>query len=242
MEKVMIVTGGAQGIGKATAQHFLNQDYQVIIIDKADELSFDHPNLMYLKADLSRQVDLDKIIQILLSKYNKIDVLINNAICSHQGILSECDYDSFLETLKVGVVAPYYLTLKLKSLMSEGASIINLSSTRARQSQADTESYSAAKGGISALTHALAISLGPKIRVNAIAPGWIDTTHSTWSKADHQQHPVGRVGKPEDIVAVIEFLISDKASFISGQELVVDGGMSKLMIYHQDQGWQKQDF
>ncbi len=120
-------------------------------------------------------------------------------------------------------------------------SIVNISSTRYNMSQTNTESYTATKGGITSLTHALAVSLAGKARVNAIAPGWIDTTESTLSNADHMQHPVGRVGVPLDIVNAVMFLCSDKSSFITGQVLPVDGGMSKLMIYHEDNGWTYED-
>jgi NAD(P)-dependent dehydrogenase (short-subunit alcohol dehydrogenase family) len=169
-----------------------------------------------------------------------VDFLINNAMITRGG-LDACGYEGFLEVLRVGVAAPYYLTKLLAPRFAPGACVVNLSSTRAFQSQANTESYTAAKGGITALTHGMAVSLAGKARVNAIAPGWIDTTGSAFSGGDADQHPAGRVGKPSDIAAAVLFLCGDGASFITGQTLVVDGGMSRLMVYHGDRGWAYQD-
>lgn len=160
------------------------------------------------------------------------------------GILSGCTYDDFLYVQRVGVAAPFWLTSRLKPHFAPGASIVNLSSTRAFQSQADTESYSAAKGGITALTHALAISLAGIARVNSIAPGWIETARfhegtdvPHYTESDLLQHPSRRVGEPEDIVQAAFFLCDERNSFITGTNLTVDGGMSKLMVYHNDEGW-----
>ena len=137
----------------------------------------------------------------------------------------------------VGVTAPFFLTKQLMPYFAPGASIINISSSRDRMSQPQTESYTAAKGGISALTHAMAISLAGKVRVNSISPGWIDTYDSNITGADALQQPVGRVGKPEDIAELALFLCSEKAGFITGENICVDGGMTKLMIYHGEHGW-----
>ncbi|MBQ1900789.1 MAG: SDR family oxidoreductase, partial [Erysipelotrichaceae bacterium] len=139
--------------------------------------------------------------------------------------------------LKVGVTAPFYLTKLFLPYFDEGAAIVNISSTRACMSQAQTESYTAAKGGISALTHALAVSLSGKVRVNSISPGWIDTAYTIYEGPDAYQQPSGRVGNPQDIADMVLYLCSDKASFIDGENINIDGGMSKLMIYHGDHGW-----
>lgn len=227
----IIVTGGANGIGKAIVEYF-KENHQIIVMDK-ESSPFNHPNVEYVQGDLKKEKDLDILIE---SVDSQADVLINNAMESHAGILSQCDYYSFLDSQLVGVVAPYYLSLKIKNLKR----IINMTSTRAHMSQKDTESYSAAKGGLLSLTHALSISLGPNTLVNAISPGWIDTTDSEFDEKDKGQHPVNRVGNPMDIVNLVEFLISDQSSFITGQEFVVDGGMSKQMIYHNDNGWSYQ--
>lgn len=234
-DKVVIITGGSNGIGKALVENFVHHKAKVYVIDKVDSES--NGAVTFFKGDLSNQTMLDQFINLIKENESHIDILINNACQSNQGLLSGCSYEDFLETLKGGLVAPYYLVLKLKEMFNANASIVNISSTRSFMSQEDTESYSATKGGIRALTHALSISLSPNVRVNSISPGWIDTTDSDLDPLDHAQHPVGRVGKPKDIVAMVNYLCSENASFITGQDFVVDGGMSKQMIYHNDKGW-----
>ena len=151
--------------------------------------------------------------------------------------IDECTYEEFEYALKVGVTAPFYLTKLFMPYLSDGASIVNIASSRDRMSQPQTESYTAAKGGINALTHAMAVSLSGKARVNSISPGWIDTTGSDIKGPDAVQQPAGRVGKPEDIASMVMYLCSDKAGFITGENICIDGGMTKLMIYHDDHGW-----
>lgn len=151
--------------------------------------------------------------------------------------IEECSYEEFNYALKVGVAAPFMLTKLFLPYFNEGASVINISSSRDRMSQPQTESYSAAKGGIAALTHALSVSLAGKVRVNSISPGWIETHGEVWTGADAVQQPAGRVGVPEDIANMILYLASDKAGFITGENICIDGGMTKLMIYHNDHGW-----
>lgn len=226
--KVVIVTGGASGIGAKIASTFREQGAKVCVFDTKD-------NEFYV-GDLKKPVDMDAFIDKVISQHKKVDYLINNA-CYNNGGIHTCDYDAFLEVFRVGVGAAYYLTQKLLPYFNEGAAIVNISSTRSKMSQANTESYSAAKGGIDALTHALAVSLSGKVRVNAISPGWIDTTGEKWSEADEKQHLTKRIGKPEDIAALTLFLCSEKASFITGENIAVDGGMSHQMIYHGDHGW-----
>ena len=161
------------------------------------------------------------------------------------GILSDCEYEDFLYVQRVGVVAPYMLSRLFKDHFQGMGAIVNISSTRAFQSQSDTESYTAAKGGITALTHALAVSLSGVARVNSVAPGWIDTGayhddtnyEAVYSTGDTAQHPSGRVGEPADIARVVDFLCDERNSFINGENITVDGGMSRLMVYHNDCGW-----
>ena len=139
--------------------------------------------------------------------------------------------------LHVGITAPFFLTQLFREHFNTQASIVNISSTRHLMSQADTESYTAAKGGIHALTHAMAMTLAGKARVNSISPGWIDTTNTQFEGPDADQHPVGRVGTPADIVNAVMFLCDPRSGFITGQDVTVDGGMTKLMVYHDDCGW-----
>jgi NAD(P)-dependent dehydrogenase (short-subunit alcohol dehydrogenase family) len=136
------------------------------------------------------------------------------------------------------VIAPFYLSKLFAPYFAEGGCIINISSSRDRMSQPQTESYTAAKGGISALTHALAVSFAGRIRVNSISPGWIDTSYRKYEGPDAYQQPAGRVGDPADIANTVLFLCSDKAGFITGENICIDGGMTKLMIYHGDNGWE----
>ena len=226
--KVIVITGGAHGIGLCAAQEFRKQGAHVCVIDIIDG---DH----YV-GDIGQKEVLEEFAHEVINKYGRVDVLINNAPPQMIGI-DNCSWEEFQYALNVGVTAPFYLSKLFSNYFTEGASIINISSSRDRMSQPQSESYSAAKGGISALTHALAISLAGKVRVNSISPGWIDTTNTTFDGPDALQQPVGRVGNSMDIVNMILFLASDKASFITGENICIDGGQTKLMIYHGDHGW-----
>lgn len=226
--KVAVVTGGAHGIGKAIAEKFIALGAKVAIIDINDN--------PYFVGDLADKKVLEKFAAKVINDFGKVDFLINNAPPAMLGI-NDCTYEQFEKALAVGITAPFYLAKLFKDHFAEGASIINISSSRDRQSQPNTESYTAAKGGIVALTHALAISLSGRIRVNSISPGWINTTETDYKGEDATQHPVGRVGKPSDIAEAVMFLCSDKAGFITGENICIDGGMTKQMIYHGDFGW-----
>lgn len=226
--KVAIVTGGARGIGASIAQAFRKEGARVYTIDLVPPAD--------LIGDLGRQKDLEALAATILEQEIGIDYLIHNAPPLMKG-LDTASYQDFSQALQVGVTAPFYLTKLLTDRLNPGASIVMMSSSRARMSQAQTETYSAAKGGLAALTHALAISLSGKARVNSISPGWIDTSDQTWGAPDHQQHPVGRIGQPTDVANLVLFLCSDQASFITGEDITIDGGMSRLMIYNDDQGW-----
>ena len=232
-KKSALITGVSRGIGAAVARAFREQGALVAGMDRnpaREELE------LFVQGDVSRREALERFVKKAADAFGQVDFLINNAMTAAGGS-GACGYEGFVQALKVGVAAPYYLTQLLLPHFAPGACVINLSSTRAFQSQAGTESYTAAKGGITALTHAMAVSLAGRVRVNAIAPGWIDTTGARFSGSDAAQHPAGRVGAPGDIAAAVLFLCGAGASFITGQTLVVDGGMSKLMVYHGDQGW-----
>ena len=201
-----------------------------------DQGASDTPCDFFFQGDLARKEDIEAFAAQCIQRYGTIDLLVNSAMASEGGY-PDCGWEAFMKAQAVGVAAPYYLTTLLAPHFAPGASVINISSTRAFQSQAGTESYSAAKGGITALTHAMAVSLAGKARVNAIAPGWIDTTGTDFLGPDALQHPAGRVGTPEDILQAVLYLSSSAAGFITGQTLVVDGGMSRKMVYHGDEGW-----
>ena len=241
-DKIVVVTGGSNGIGKNIVESFLSEGSKVYFIDidkeRAEKITSKHKNVTYYHGDIANEKTLKEFVSTVLSKHSKIDYLINNACISKKGILSNCSYHDFNYVLKVGVTAPYMLSKLFMNNFNEGGAIVNISSTRAYMSQEDTESYTAAKGGITALTHALSISLAGKVRVNSISPGWIENeVNVKHSSEDMSQHPVKRVGKVSDISNMVMFLCSEKASFITGQDITVDGGMTKLMIYNDDKGW-----
>ena len=165
-----------------------------------------------------------------------MDILVNNAAPLFKGI-DECTYEEFSYALSVGVTAAFYLTKLFAPHFGEGASIINISSSRDRMSMPQSESYTAAKGGIHALTHAMAVSLAGKARVNSISPGWIDNDYKVYEGSDATQQPAGRVGNPLDIANMVLYLCSEQAGFITGENICIDGGMTRQMIYHGDYGW-----
>ena len=227
-DKVVVVTGGANGIGKCIAEQFAKNGSQVCVIDKV-------PGNHYV-GDIADKCVIESFVKYIADNYGKVDYIINNALPIMKGI-DDCSYEDFQYALSVGVAAPFYLVKLLRPYLTQGASIINISSSRDRMSQPQTESYTAAKGGIAALTHALAVSLAGKARVNSISPGWIDTQYVEYEGADALQQPVGRVGNPMDIANMVLFLCSEKAGFITGENICIDGGMTKQMIYHADNGW-----
>ena len=227
-QKVAVVTGGANGIGKCIAEEFRKQDVRVYVIDK---IQGDH----YV-GDISDKAVLESFAEKVISESGGIDYLINNALPLMKGI-DDCSYEEFQYALAVGVTAPFYLSKLFAPYFRKGACIVNISSSRDRMSQPQTESYTAAKGGIAALTHAMAASFAGKVRVNSISPGWIDTDYRLYEGPDALQQPAGRVGNPMDIANMVLFLCSEKAGFITGENICIDGGMTKLMIYNEDHGW-----
>lgn len=226
--KVAVVTGGAKGIGRAIVQAFEKEGAAVCVIDLL-------PNGYYV-GDLADQAVLEDFAQKVLRDYGHVDYLVNNALPLMKG-LDTCSYAEFDYALRVGVAAPFYLTKLFAPHFAPGGAIVNISSSRDRMSQPQTESYTAAKGGIAALTHALAVSLAGRVRVNSISPGWIDTDYTVYEGPDAVQQPAGRVGNPMDIAHMVLYLCSDKAGFITGENICIDGGMTRQMIYHNDFGW-----
>ena len=226
--KVAVVTGGAQGIGKCICESFRLSDADVCVIDLLDN--------DYFIGDLADQAALEAFAAKVIADFGHVDYLINNAAPKMCGIDSG-SYEDFEYALKVGVTAPFYLSKLFAPFFAEGAAIVNISSSRDRMSQPQTESYTAAKGGISALTHALAVSFAGRVRVNSVSPGWIDNQYTVYEGPDAVQQPSGRVGNPPDIANMVLYLCSDMAGFITGENICIDGGMTHQMIYHGDHGW-----
>ncbi len=226
--KIAVITGGARGIGKCIREYFEAAGATVCIVDLL-------PN-DYFVGDIADKAVLERFAEKVISEYGRIDYLINNAAPLMRGI-TEGSYENFEYALKVGVTAPFYLSKLFAPHFAEGGAIVNISSSRDRMSQPETESYTAAKGGISALTHALAVSLAGRVRVNSISPGWIDNNYTVYEGADAVQQPAGRVGAPPDIANAVLYLCSPMAGFITGENICIDGGMTRQMIYHGDHGW-----
>lgn len=227
--KIVVVSGGARGIGKCIRACFEEAGATVCVIDLLENDFF--------VGDLSDRNVLERFATQVIERHGHIDYLINNAAPKMCG-LENGSYEDFEYALRVGVSAPFYLTKLFLPYFANGAAIVNISSSRDRMSQAGTESYTAAKGAISALTHAMAISLAGRVRVNSISPGWIDNQYTVYEGADALQQPVGRVGNPTDIANMVLYLCSDMAGFITGENICIDGGMTRQMIYHGDCGWQ----
>ena len=226
--KVVVVTGGARGIGKCICEKFREAGAVVCVIDLLEN--------DYFVGDLADKATLEEFAKKVIADHGHVDYLINNAAPKFCGITNG-SYEDFEYALKVGVTAPFYLSKLFAPHFAKGASIVNISSSRDRMSQPESESYTSAKGGIAALTHALAVSLAGKVRVNSISPGWIDNDYTVYEGSDATQQPAGRVGNPPDIANMVLYLCSDMAGFITGENICIDGGMTKQMIYHGDHGW-----
>ncbi len=227
-DKTVVVTGGARGIGRCIREKFEAAGARVAVIDLFDN--------DFYKGDISDKETLHRFAAKVIGTYGHVDFLINNAAPKMCGITNGT-YDDFEYALRVGVTAPFYLSKLFLPHFGEGAAIVNISSSRDRMSQPETESYTAAKGGIAALTHGLAVSLRGRVRVNSISPGWIDNNYTVYEGPDAAQQPAGRVGDPTDIANMVLYLCSPMAGFITGENICIDGGMTRQMIYHGDCGW-----
>ncbi len=247
----ILITGGAQGIGKGIVHYFLERQHHVVIADidaeameacRAEYARFGG-QLLVKHCDTASEEQVSTCVASMLSHYGRIDAVVNNAAIAdpETGPIENLDLAQWERRLRINLTG-YFLVAKhaIPALRQSRGTIINIASTRAIQSEPHTEAYAASKGGVVAFTHALAVSLGPDIRVNCISPGWIAT--DAWqapsrrrepelSDADHSQHPAGRVGRPEDIAAMVDYLISDAAEFVTGQHVIIDGGMTRKMIY-----------
>ena len=244
MKPVAIVTGAAQGIGRAIAHRLASQGAVVIIADINEQAGNDTANALcaegldaaFFKVDVGIVDDVKHLIQTVKTRYKRLDWIINNAGISFFKPIDIIEISEFDRVLDVNLRSAFLFAKYGAPLLrkSPNAAIVNISSTRAIMSEAHNEAYSTAKAGLLGLTHALANSLGPTIRVNAICPGWIDTGDPRQLRPeDHLQHPVGRVGIPEDVANMAAFLVAKESAFITGQSFVIDGGMTKKMIYEE---------
>lgn len=243
MQKGILVTGGGHGIGKQICKDFLECGHKVCFMDFDERVSrefeTENSNLYFYYGDAADPESLKNFVSFAMEKMNRVDILINNACRGNNGILSDLDYVGFDYVLSVGLKAPYELSrLCRDELIKNRGCIVNIASSRAFQSEPDSEAYASAKGGIVALTHALAMSLAPHVLVNCIAPGWIDVSdgEEEHSREDKAAIPAGRVGTPKDISGMVMTLCSQE--FVTGETITMDGGMSRRMIYHGDHGWE----
>lgn len=236
--KHVIVTGGANGIGRGIALRLVTAGWNVSIFDidsdAAEALVADEADIGFHKCDVADEDDVRLAVAAAVERHGRLDAIINNAGIAdpERGPMERLSLDAWQRVIDVNLTGVFLCSKHaIPHLVERGGAIVNIASTRALMSEANTEAYSASKGGIVALTHAMAISLGPAVRVNCISPGWIDTTGSTLRPKDHVQHPAGRVGRPDDIAALVKYLIGDESGFVTGQNFVVDGGMTRKMIY-----------
>ena len=234
--RAAVVTGAAHGIGRAVARHLFGMGWQVTLADvDGDAVSAAAADVggIAVQSDVGNETDVERLIAVSRARRGRVDAIVSNAGVGAVGPLAQTTLESWNRVLATNLTATFLLARSAAAdLKRARGSMIAVASTRAHMSEPDTLAYSATKGGLVALTHALAMTLAPDVRVNCISPGWIDTgKHGPLKPSDHAQHPVGRVGRPEDVAAAVAFLLSAEAGFITGAELIVDGGMTRKMIY-----------
>jgi len=241
-DRIVLVTGGGQGIGRAIAQWAVREGATAVIAE-SDAQAGREAGLPFIRCDVSREDSVRRCVAATAKRFGRIDALVNNAGLTgpDDGPLEKLALARWNRRLAVNLTGAFLMAKHcIPHLRRARGAIVNISSTRALQSEPDTEAYSASKGGLVALTHALANSLGPEVRVNCVSPGWIDVSgwkkrsrrrQARLSRADHEQHPAGRVGRPEDVAALVCYLLSEEAAFVTGQNFVIDGGMTRKMIY-----------
>ena len=231
MTRAALVTGGARGIGRAIAEALAMHGYEVAVADIDAKAARESP-FAFFKCDIASEAAVRGCVRGVLKRFGRLDALVNNAgIASpDNGPVEKLALADWNRRIGVNLTGAFLMTKHCAPhLRSARGAIVNIASTRALQSEPDTEAYSTSKAGLVGLTHALAMSLGPQVRVNCVSPGWI--AHQQVRKKDHAQHPAGRVGRDEDVAELVAYLVSDAAGFVTGANFVIDGGMTRKMIY-----------
>jgi NAD(P)-dependent dehydrogenase (short-subunit alcohol dehydrogenase family) len=236
--KVALVTGAANGIGRAISLHLLEAGWCIAALDLpktrlAPPFRGWARSSMTIEADVTDEIAVRDAVRSTLDRFGRLDAVVSNAGIMIRRPIRRLSLDDWRRVIDINLTATFLLArAAARPLRSARGSIVTIASTRALMSEPNTESYSASKGGLVALTHALAISLGPAVRVNCVSPGWIATSDTKLKRRDHTQHPVGRVGRPQDVAEMVAFLLdAEKSGFITGANVAVDGGMTRKMIF-----------